>query len=81
METKLNINNKKVMFNNYTPDFEIITLENHDAENQEISDTRMGSGKCSICDCAHFEPSTGGQTCIGHNSAGGTCNHFASEHF
>lgn len=39
-----------------------------------------GSGKCTQCDCQSFKPSSGGQTCINHNSQGGTCNHWQSEH-
>lgn len=42
---------------------------------------RMGSGPCTRCDCPGFVASPGpGRTCIGHNSSGGTCNHWDSEH-
>lgn len=43
---------------------------------------RMGTGPCTICDCQGFVPAPGGsgRSCIGTNSAGGTCNHWDSEH-
>ena len=42
---------------------------------------RMGSGRCKVCDCPQFEPSSTGRTCIGRNSAGGSCNHLESAHY
>jgi len=42
---------------------------------------KMGTGRCMICDCQGFFPSSGGRTCINHNSAGGTCNHYKNEHY
>lgn len=43
-------------------------------------DEAKGTGKCKLCDCPKFSPSPGGATCINHNSAGGTCNHYKTEH-
>lgn len=40
----------------------------------------LGGASCKICDCGQWKPSSGGETCINHNSQGGTCNHTYSEH-
>lgn len=41
----------------------------------------MGAGSCTVCDCPGFEGQTPESTiCINHNSKGGTCNHYMSEH-
>lgn len=47
---------------------------------KHIHDIKMGTGSCKLCDCPVFVPSSGGKTCINQNSAGGTCNHYESEH-
>lgn len=48
---------------------------------QQNHDPKMGTGSCRLCDCPGFIPaSSPGRTCINRNSAGGTCNHYESEH-
>ena len=43
---------------------------------------RLGAGPCTVCDCPGFvaAPGGSGHSCVGRNSAGGTCNHWDSEH-
>jgi hypothetical protein len=46
-----------------------------------VDEPIMGDGPCTICDCPGFEGQTPESTiCINHNSEGGTCNHYMSEH-
>jgi hypothetical protein len=49
--------------------------------NKYTHNPKMGVGGCTICDCPGFiAASSPGRTCINRNSAGGTCNHYESEH-
>lgn len=51
-------------------------------ETEKREETTEGAGRCKLCDCPKFIPSSGGQTCINRNSQGGTCNHYgATEHY
>ena len=48
--------------------------------NQRNHDPKKGTGACSVdgCGCPQYLDNRG--TCWNINSAGGTCNHLASQH-
>lgn len=59
---------------------DVINVINSITYGQHNHNPEMGTGSCKLCSCSQFKASTGGETCINHNSEGGTCNHRKSEH-
>lgn len=70
---------KAVSFGKLTKGVDIIEL-NSITHEEHTHNPKMGTGSCKLCDCPGFSPSTTNRSCINRNSAGGTCNHWESEH-
>ncbi len=80
MEKELTTTRKTISVDKLIEGVNVITDVNYITPKQHNHSPKTGTGSCTLCDCPGFSPSTGGRTCINRNSAGGTCNHYESEH-